>query len=104
MRGAARPRSRARTSDTCRTSYRGTVGERWVSFDCYGTLVDWNGGISAELARLFGAEEAPRLLERYHELEPQLEADGTRSYRAVLTDALLLLAVEERVTLPEGEE
>jgi 2-haloacid dehalogenase len=80
------------------------VGERWVSFDCYGTLVDWNGGISAELARLFGADEAPRLLERYHELEPQLEADGTRSYRAVLTDALLLLAVEERVTLPEGEE
>jgi 2-haloacid dehalogenase len=80
------------------------VGERWVTFDCYGTLVDWNGGISAELARHFGAEDAPRLLERYHELEPQLEADGTRSYRAVLTDALLLLAVEERVTLPEGEE
>jgi 2-haloacid dehalogenase len=80
------------------------VGERWVSFDCYGTLVDWNGGISTELARLFGAGEAPRLLERYHELEPELEADGTRSYRAVLTDALAALAAEEGVVLAPGEE
>ena len=24
---------------------------RWASFDCYGTLIDWNGGIRAELAR-----------------------------------------------------
>jgi 2-haloacid dehalogenase len=80
------------------------VGERWVSFDCYGTLVDWNAGISAELARLFGAADAPRLLERYHQLEPELEADGKRSYRAVLTDALGALAAEEGVALPSGEE
>ena len=80
------------------------VGERWVSFDCYGTLVDWNTGISAELARIFGADEALRLLERYHELEPELEESGARSYRDVLTDALLLLAVEERVIIPDGEE
>jgi 2-haloacid dehalogenase len=79
------------------------VGERWVSFDCYGTLVDWNGGISTQLARLFGAAEAPRLLHRYHELEPQLEADGTRSYRAVLTDALVLLAEEDGLALPDEE-
>jgi 2-haloacid dehalogenase len=80
------------------------VAERWVSFDCYGTLVDWNGGISAELARVFGADQAPRLLRRYHELEPELEEGGTRSYRDVLTDALLRLAVEERVIVGDGEE
>ena len=28
--------------------------ERWATFDCYGTLVDWNGGIRGELARIFG--------------------------------------------------
>ena len=28
--------------------------ERWATFDCYGTLVDWNGGIHAELEKLFG--------------------------------------------------
>jgi 2-haloacid dehalogenase len=77
------------------------VGERWASFDCYGTLVDWNGGIGAELACLFGDGERERLLERYHELEPKLEADGTRSYRQVLTDALVQLAAEEGVTLDD---
>src|SRR5581483_6199866 len=30
------------------------VTDRWATFDCYGTLVDWNGGIRAELARVFG--------------------------------------------------
>jgi 2-haloalkanoic acid dehalogenase type II len=64
------------------------AGERWVTFDCYGTLIDWNGGIRAELARVFGEDRADELLERYHELEPELEADGKRSYREVLTESM----------------
>ena len=47
---------------------------RWATFDCYGTLVDWNGGIGAELGRLFGASEVERLLGRYHEIEPSVQA------------------------------
>jgi 2-haloacid dehalogenase len=62
--------------------------DRWASFDCYGTLIDWNGGIRAELARVFGAERADEQLARYHELEPGLEADGSRSYREVLTEGM----------------
>ena len=62
--------------------------ERWATFDCYGTLIDWNGGIRGELARIFGDEHADDKLARYHELEPQLEADGTRTYREVMTDAM----------------
>jgi 2-haloalkanoic acid dehalogenase type II len=72
--------------------------ERWATFDCYGTLIDWNGGIRGELARVFGEERADGLLARYHELEPQLEADGTRSYREVLTEAMRELGA------PAGEE
>jgi 2-haloalkanoic acid dehalogenase type II len=64
------------------------VVTRWVTFDCYGTLIDWNGGLRFELARVFGEERADEQLERYHELEPELEADGTRSYREVLTEAM----------------
>jgi FMN phosphatase YigB (HAD superfamily) len=74
------------------------AGERWVTFDCYGTLIDWNGGIRGELARVFGEERADEQLERYHELEPELEADGTRSYREVLTEAM------RRLGAPAGEE
>jgi 2-haloacid dehalogenase len=72
--------------------------DRWASFDCYGTLIDWNGGIRAELARVFGEERADAQLARYHELEPELERDGAASYRQVLTDAM------RRLGAPAGEE
>ena len=55
--------------------------ERWATFDCYGTLIDWNGGIGRELARVFGEERADAQLARYHELEPTLQAGDGRSYR-----------------------
>jgi 2-haloacid dehalogenase len=80
------------------------VAERWATFDCYGTLVDWNGGIRAELESLFGVEHAERLLASYHELEPQIQAaQPGSSYREVLTIALERLAEEAGLTLPEGE-
>jgi 2-haloalkanoic acid dehalogenase type II len=67
---------------------RHVAGERWATFDCYGTLIDWNGGIRGELVRVFGEERADALLVRYHVLERELEADGARSYREVLTAAM----------------
>jgi 2-haloacid dehalogenase len=80
------------------------VAERWATFDCYGTLVDWNGGIRAELESLFGVEHAGRLLARYHELEPEIQAaEPASSYREVLTIALERLAREEGLSVPEGE-
>jgi 2-haloacid dehalogenase len=77
--------------------------QRWATFDCYGTLIDWNGGILRELERLFGVQNAPRLFERYHELEPEIEQDGSLPYRAVQTKALIRLAEEEGLSIPEGE-
>ena len=76
---------------------------RWATFDCYGTLIDWNGGILAQLERLFGVKEAPRLLDRYHELEPEIQLDGSLSYRAVMTEALIRLAEAEGLSIPEGD-
>ncbi len=76
---------------------------RWATFDCYGTLIDWNLGLRTQLERLFGVEPAPRLLERYHELEPELESEPFRSYHEVLTLGLERLAQEAELQLPEGE-
>ncbi len=72
--------------------------ERWASFDCYGTLIDWDGGVRGELARVFGDERADELLARYHELEPGLQAPGERTYREVLTESMRELGA------PAGEE
>jgi 2-haloacid dehalogenase len=80
------------------------VADRWATFDCYGTLVDWNSGIGAELERLWGRDERPRLVTRYHELEPEIEAeDPSRPYRDVLTLTLERLAQAEALALPPEE-
>src|SRR3954454_17587936 len=74
--------------------------ERWATFDCYGTLIDWNGGIGRELERLFGAADTPELLHRYHEIEPELQREQpTAAYRDILTQALPRLAA-----VPAAEE
>ena len=68
------------------------AAERWATFDCYGTLIDWNGGIGRELERLFGAARAGELLHAYHELEPQIQReDPSRTYREVMAVALARL-------------
>jgi 2-haloacid dehalogenase len=79
------------------------VVQRWATFDCYGTLIDWNSGIRTVLERLWGVERAPELLERYHELEPEIEAEQYRNYAEVLTLTLERIAQEVGYGLPEGE-
>jgi 2-haloacid dehalogenase len=76
------------------------MADRWATFDCYGTLIDWNAGIRGELARMFGPDAAPSLLRRYHEVEPQVEAeDPGLSYRDVMRRALARLG-----DVPDGDE
>jgi 2-haloacid dehalogenase len=73
---------------------------RWATFDCYGTLIDWNGGIRAELARLWPHADADELLRRYHELEPEVErAQPGLAYREVMRRVLGQLG-----DVPAGEE
>ncbi len=75
------------------------VGDRWATFDCYGTLIDWNAGIRGELARVFGEDRADELLERYHEVEPEIQRETpSLPYREVLTEAM------RRLGAPAGEE
>jgi len=70
------------------------AADRLATFDCYGTLIDWNGGIRTTLARLFGEGDADALLLRYPELEPVVEAEQYRTYREVLDLVTGMLAQE----------
>jgi 2-haloacid dehalogenase len=61
---------------------RSEVSDKWVTFDCYGTLVDWNAGIRAVVG--------DALLDRYHEIEPHVQAEQpSLSYRGVMREVLL---------------
>jgi 2-haloacid dehalogenase len=81
-----------------------STGARWATFDCYGTLVDWNRGIGDELQRLFGPEARGPALSRYHELEPEIQRETPEApYRDVLAEALAGVAASLGRELPGDE-
>ncbi|HEV2022785.1 MAG TPA: haloacid dehalogenase type II [Terriglobales bacterium] len=61
---------------------------RVLTFDCYGTLIDWESGILAALRPLMAAHGKSltdeKLLELYGELEAEAEAGEYQSYRKIL--------------------
>ncbi|MGZ4203652.1 MAG: HAD family hydrolase, partial [Thermoleophilaceae bacterium] len=78
---------------------------RWATFDCYGTLVDWNAGIAGQLGRLLGDSNEGRLLAAYHEIEPRVQRENpAMSYRRVMALVLAELAAAEGSELPVAEE
>src|ERR1700761_2989559 len=67
------------------------MADKWLTFDCYGTVADWNTGMGGALAGLAEVSEADagRLLAAYHKAELEIEAGpGWRPYREVLTARL----------------
>jgi 2-haloacid dehalogenase len=86
-------------TDTAEKAQHFPRRDRWATFDCYGTLIDWNAGIRAELARVFGGDRADELLGRYHEVEPEIQRDDPAvPYREVMTEAM------RRLGAPAGQE
>ncbi|HEY6065302.1 MAG TPA: HAD-IA family hydrolase [Thermoanaerobaculia bacterium] len=67
-----------------------------VTFDCYGTLIDWEGGIASAFEREAAEDgivlDRRRILGAYHELEPEVEAAEYRPYRDVLEATALRVA------------
>jgi 2-haloacid dehalogenase len=69
--------------------------DRWATFDCYGTLIDWNGGIGDQLARSFPGADPVTLLEVFHTIEPLVQRGRALTYREVLTRTLRAIAAVE---------
>lgn len=80
------------------------MADRWLTFDCYGTIADWNSGMGGPLEAVAG-KDAGRLLAAYHQAELELEAGpGWIPYREVLATGLARAAGRENILLPEGGE
>jgi 2-haloalkanoic acid dehalogenase type II len=79
---------------------------RWdvITFDCYGTLIDWERGIADAFRQAASAAGAPLDLAAaraaYHEIEPVVQAEAFRSYRDVLTETARRVAARLGWTLP----
>ena len=79
------------------------AGARWVTFDCYGTLVDWQAGFSAFLAS-FAGERTADVLGAYHRLERVVEREAPyKPYKDVVGTTLARAAAESGVRLEVRE-
>ena len=80
---------------------------RVLTFDCYGTLVDWETGILAALQPVLHRheifEDEEKLLELYARFESEIESGAFRPYREVLRGVMDAFARHFSISLT-GEE
>lgn len=64
------------------------ANDRWLTFDCFGTLIDWKSGFSAILSP-FAGDRIDSLVDAYHKIEFVLELENpNRRYHEVLTTGI----------------
>ncbi len=78
----------------------------WVSFDCYGTLVDWETGISSAVSSvldIYGVRKASaEILELFSDVEPVVQSSGAfKEYRVALREVMRMIG--DRLSLPLTE-
>lgn len=78
--------------------------DKWMSFDCYGTLIDWRTGLLAALEQASPGNAQP-LLELHRTVEDEIQEGGSyRPYRQVLRESLHEMARRAGVTITPGTE
>jgi 2-haloacid dehalogenase len=78
-----------------------------LTFDCYGTLIDWKAGLAGSLGEIFGERIEGRVDEvfrAYVVLEAEIESGAHQSYRDIQTETTRRLAERMGWTLPAGRE
>ena len=80
--------------------------DRWATFDCYGTLIDWYGGVADALQKLWPDEDRDALLATYHEVGQRTAPQpGTAPpVREVSRRTVSELAGQRGLTIPAGSE
>lgn len=76
-----------------------------ITFDCYGTLIDWAGGLRRSFAQAFGPEQSVRedtLFDAYVRAEAEEESKPYRPYRDILAATTERLANQLGFELPKG--
>ena len=80
---------------------------RLITFDCYGTLIDWESGMLTVLRPMFSADgrKVPdiQLLELYGEIEAELESGPYLPYRQVLSESVQQMGRRLGVAISAGQ-
>ncbi len=79
----------------------------WISFDCYGTLIDWESGILGYLGPLLQSKGCAitdaQILSLYSDFEPREQSGVYRTYREVLASVVLDFARELQFDVTPAE-
>lgn len=79
----------------------------YLSFDCYGTLIDWESGLLSYLRPLLAGKGCvasdDQILNLYAEFEPREQSGGYRTYREVLASVVRDFAHELRFAVNDAE-
>jgi len=73
--------------------------DRWATFDCYGTLIDWHGGVRGAMRRVWPGVDPEYLLGLHHAVEPLVQAGRRLAYREVGARTLRAIAAIEGLPL-----
>ncbi len=77
--------------------------DRWATFDCYGTLIDWFDGVRSQLVRRWPDADADGLLAAYMRAEARLQEGAGTPYREVMAGALEAVGQDQGATVPPDE-
>ncbi len=79
----------------------------WLTFDCYGTLIDWESGIVGAVQPLLAASgrniSADGILELYAAIEAREEAGPYRPYREILETCMRRMAARLAFALDDRQ-
>jgi 2-haloacid dehalogenase len=77
--------------------------ERWATFDCYCTLIDWQAGLRAVFEQLWPRADTARLVSRYHAVEPLIQDSQSMAYREVGARTLRAISAMEDLPLAASD-
>ena len=78
------------------------MSDRWVTFDCYGTLIDWEGGLRDAFAALWARGRQRSTATSPPHVEPRVQEHRELTYREVLARCLGAVSAIDGLPVPEG--
>ncbi|MFB5147956.1 HAD hydrolase-like protein [Burkholderia orbicola] len=77
--------------------------EKWITFDCYGTLIDWRLGMTQAL-EIVSSGNAREIMAQYRRVEFEVELGPYQLYRHVKSQTVRRIVDELGIAMRPGDE
>lgn len=77
--------------------------DKWITFDCYGTLIDWRLGMTQAL-EIVSSGNAREIMAQYRRVEFEVELEPYQLYRQVKSRTVRRIVDELGIAMRPGDE